>query len=91
MVPELGRRRPRITRSNVGPWGLSRLTERRPIYLSPDLALPTSLSPAVAAALNGLSAKLTTDELSNLNIKVTVNHDDPSTVAQQWLQQKHLI
>jgi osmoprotectant transport system substrate-binding protein len=46
---------------------------------------------AVAAALNGLSAKLTTDELSNLNIKVTVSHDDPGTVAQQWLQQNHLI
>jgi glycine betaine/choline ABC-type transport system substrate-binding protein len=46
---------------------------------------------AVSAALNGLSAKLTTDELSNLNIKVTVNHDDPGTVAQQWLQQNHLI
>ena len=30
----------RVTRSNVGPWGLSRLTERRPMYLSPDLALP---------------------------------------------------
>jgi hypothetical protein len=24
----------RVTRSNVGPWGLSRLTERRPMYLS---------------------------------------------------------
>jgi len=48
-------------------------------------------TPAVAAALNGLSAKLTTDELSNLNIKVNVNHEDPGTVAQQWLQQKHLI
>jgi hypothetical protein len=41
----------RITRSNVGPWGLSRLTERRPIYLSPDLAVPVQLSPPVAAAL----------------------------------------
>ena len=41
----------RVTRSNVGPWGLSRLTERRPMYLSPDLALPTSLTPAVAESL----------------------------------------
>ena len=38
----------RVTRSNVGPWGLSRLTERRPMYLSPDVAVPTPLSPAVA-------------------------------------------
>lgn len=28
----------RITKSNVGPWGLSRQTERRPIYLSPAIA-----------------------------------------------------
>jgi len=48
-------------------------------------------TPAVAAALNGLSAKLTTDELSNLNIMVNVDHDDPATVAQNWLKQKHLI
>jgi hypothetical protein len=41
----------RVTRSNVGPWGLSRLTERHPMYLSPLLAVPTSLAPAVAGSL----------------------------------------
>jgi hypothetical protein len=41
----------RLTRSNVGPWGLSQLTERRPMYLSPDLAVPVSLPPPVAEAL----------------------------------------
>jgi hypothetical protein len=41
----------RVTRSNVGPWGLSRLTERRPMYLSPDLAVPISLPPPVAESL----------------------------------------
>ena len=41
----------RVTRSNVGPWGLSQLTERRPMYLSPDLAVPTSLAPPVAESL----------------------------------------
>ena len=41
----------RVTRSNVGPWGLSRITERRPMYLSPDLALPTSLAPPVAESM----------------------------------------
>ena len=41
----------RVTRSNVGPWGLSHMTERRPIYLSPDLAVPTSLAPPVAESL----------------------------------------
>ena len=41
----------RITRSNVGPWGLSRMTERHPMYLSPDLAVPTPLGPEVEASL----------------------------------------
>jgi hypothetical protein len=41
----------RLTRSNVGPWGLSQLTERRPMYLSPDLSVPTSLPPPVAESL----------------------------------------
>jgi len=41
----------RITRSNVGPWGLSRMTERRPIYLFPALAIPGTLSPPVAESL----------------------------------------
>jgi hypothetical protein len=41
----------RVTRSNVVPWGLSRLTERHPMYLSPLLAVPTSLAPAVAGSL----------------------------------------
>jgi hypothetical protein len=41
----------RLTRSNVGPWGLSRWTERRPIYLSPDVAVTVQLSPPVAASL----------------------------------------
>jgi len=41
----------RVTRSNVGPWGLSRLTERHPMYLSPAVAVPVSLSPPVAESL----------------------------------------
>ena len=41
----------RITRSNVGPWGLSRMTERHPLYLSPAIAIPSSLSAPVAQSL----------------------------------------
>jgi hypothetical protein len=41
----------RITRSNVGPWGLSRITERRPMYLSPMLTVPVALAPPVARTL----------------------------------------
>ncbi|HYY18085.1 MAG TPA: hypothetical protein VE864_04535, partial [Streptosporangiaceae bacterium] len=41
----------RVTRSNVGPWGLSRMTERHPLYLSPAIAIPSSLSGPVAQSL----------------------------------------
>jgi osmoprotectant transport system substrate-binding protein len=44
----------------------------------------------VANALNHLSAKLTTPQLSELNIKVTDDHDDPAAVASQWLKSEHL-
>jgi hypothetical protein len=52
----------RITRSNVGPWGLSRLTERRPMYLSPDLAVPTSLAPSVAQSLTMALCRIEEDD-----------------------------
>lgn len=41
----------RFTGSNVGPWGLSRMTERHPMYLSPVVAVPTTLTPPVARTL----------------------------------------
>ncbi|WP_031512175.1 hypothetical protein [Streptomyces sp. NRRL F-5123] len=41
----------RCTGSNVGPWGLSRMTERRPMYLSPLVSVPTALAAPVAGAL----------------------------------------
>ncbi len=47
-------------------------------------------TPAAAAALNAMSAKLTTAQLSELNIKVSVEHLDPATVASQWLHSEHL-
>jgi hypothetical protein len=52
----------RITRSNVGPWGLSRLTELRPMYLSPDLATPAPLTPAIAASLASALRRIEADD-----------------------------
>jgi hypothetical protein len=48
----------RITRSNVGPWGKSRKTERHPMYLSPDLAVPEALPPAVSSSLTAALRKI---------------------------------
>ena len=43
----------RIKKSNVGPWGLSRNTERRPVYLSPSLAATVPLPESAEAELTG--------------------------------------
>ena len=43
----------RITRSNVGPWGLSKTTEHRPMYLSPSLGATVPLPAAAEAELTG--------------------------------------
>jgi hypothetical protein len=52
----------RITRSNVGPWGLSRMTERHPLYLSPAIAIPTPLSPPVAQSLTAALRRIEADD-----------------------------
>ena len=43
----------RFTKSNVGPWGLSKRTERRPMYLSPSLSATVPLPAAAEAELTG--------------------------------------
>jgi osmoprotectant transport system substrate-binding protein len=49
-------------------------------------------SPAVANALNTMSAKLTTAQISKLNVLVTgPQKEAPAAVAQAWLKQQGLI
>ena len=52
----------KVTRSNVGPWGLSRQTERRPMYLSPNLAVPQSLPAPVADSLAAALHRIEDDD-----------------------------
>ncbi len=52
----------RLTRSNVGPWGLSRSTERHPMYLSPIVAVPTALAPPVAQSLTSALHRIEEDD-----------------------------
>ncbi len=58
-------------------------------HLIPVIRKPVD-TPAVAAALNAVSAKLTTQQLEGLNIDVNVDHDDPATVAARWLKSEGL-
>jgi hypothetical protein len=48
----------RITRSNIGPWGRSSDTEKRPMYLSPDLRARVPLPPAASDELTGVVTQL---------------------------------
>ena len=41
--------------------------------------------------IDGVSAKLTTQEVTSLNKQVGVDKQDPKTVAGQWLKQKGLV
>jgi hypothetical protein len=43
----------RFTKSNVGPWGLSKTTERRPMYLSPSLGVTMPLPASAEGELTG--------------------------------------
>jgi osmoprotectant transport system substrate-binding protein len=47
--------------------------------------------PDVAAPLNELMSKLTTDDLTKLNAEVSVNRQKPEDVAQQWLSDEGLL
>jgi hypothetical protein len=48
----------RVTRSNIGPWGRSGETERRPMYLSPDLGARVPLPPAASDELTGVVSRI---------------------------------
>jgi osmoprotectant transport system substrate-binding protein len=48
-------------------------------------------TPAVAAALASLDNKLTTDAISNLNLDVTADKQQPAAVAKAWLKSNGLI
>ena len=47
--------------------------------------------PDVAAPLNALMAKLTTDDLTQLNAEVSVDRQKPEDVAQKWLSDAGLL
>jgi osmoprotectant transport system substrate-binding protein len=48
-------------------------------------------TPEIEAALNDMSAELTTAEITALNKKVDVDKEDPQDVAKAWLEEKGLI
>jgi hypothetical protein len=52
----------RVTRRNVGPWGLSGITEKRPMYLSPNLGATMPRPAAAEGELTGALEQLEADD-----------------------------
>ena len=52
----------RVTKQNVGPWGLSAVTERRPMYLSPQLMTTVPLPHGTAQKLTSTLARLDAED-----------------------------
>ena len=72
----------RVTRRNVGPWGLSHRTERRPMYLNPDLTAQVPLDGPIAVALEATLRRIDADEsaaaVSDLAQRIPApQRDDP--------------
>ena len=52
----------RVTKRNVGPWGLSAVTERRPLYLTPQLSTTVPLPEGTTRALTRTLARLDAED-----------------------------
>ncbi len=52
----------RLSHSNVGPWGRSGSTEKRPMYLSPDLGARVPIPEAVSNELTGMVSRIEDDD-----------------------------
>ena len=52
----------RVTKRNVGPWGLSAVTERRPMYLSPQLMTTVPLPHGTTRRLTATLAQLDAED-----------------------------
>ncbi|MEV5325544.1 ABC transporter substrate-binding protein [Nonomuraea sp. NPDC052634] len=50
-----------------------------------------SADDTIRTTLNGISAKLTTDALLQMMQKISVNKDEPATVAKEWLTSNGLV
>jgi hypothetical protein len=73
----------RVTRSNVGPWGLSGMTEKRPMYLSPDLGARTPLPGAAAPELTGALARIEEqDDVTSASPDLAVRFPPPDRASE---------
>jgi hypothetical protein len=68
----------RLTKSNVGPWGLSKTTEHRPMYLSPSLGVTVPLPASAEAELTGALERIEeADDVTSASPDLAVRFPPP--------------
>jgi hypothetical protein len=68
----------RFTKSNVGPWGLSKATERRPMYLSPSLRVAVPLPRSAEAELTSALERIEdTDDVTSASPDLAARFPPP--------------
>jgi osmoprotectant transport system substrate-binding protein len=85
------------TQADIARYNLVLLQDDKKLIPAQNIA-PVVRNDLLAAApadfkttLNAVSAKLTTDELTKLNVRVSVNHEAIKDVATQWLSDQGLV
>jgi osmoprotectant transport system substrate-binding protein len=82
------------TQGAIAEFGWVLLEEDKPLQPAQNIVpigRKEAMTDQVTSALNGLSGKITTEELTNLNKLVDVDKQDPEKVASDWLTQQGLL
>jgi osmoprotectant transport system substrate-binding protein len=82
------------TQGAIARYGWVLLEEDKPLEPAQNIVpigRKDAMTDQVKQALNGLAAKITTEELTKLNKQVDIDKDDPEKVATDWLKSQGLV
>jgi osmoprotectant transport system substrate-binding protein len=82
------------TQGAIARYGWVVLEEDKPLEPAQNIVpigRKDAMTDQVKQALNGLAAKITTEELTKLNKQVDIDKDDPEKVATDWLKSQGLV
>jgi osmoprotectant transport system substrate-binding protein len=82
------------TQGSISEFGWVLLEEDKPLQPAQNIVpigRKDAMTDQVKQALNAISAKVTTEELTKLNKLVDVDKQDPEKVASDWLTQQGLL
>jgi osmoprotectant transport system substrate-binding protein len=82
------------TQGAIARYGWVLLEEDKPLEPAQNIVpigRKDAMTDQVKQVLNGLAAKITTEELTKLNKQVDIDKDDPEKVATDWLKSQGLV